>query len=580
MKRYLRKHRCMEIWENLMRLRNLCLLASVSFGALLLQAGLTPSGALAQSAAALTGTVSSSQEGNMEGVIVSARKDGSNITVSVVSDDKGNFSFPADRLSPGKYTISIRASGYTLAGPTEATVTAGQTAKADVKLGRMQGRNILPLLSNAEWLNSIPGSDPQKQFMINCVGCHTVKRILSNPHTPEEYQQVFHRMGTYSPGTVPAHPQKLLPGPRGERPPIAANQMGPASEYLARVTLGNQESIEYDFKLTPRPTGRSTKVIMTEYDLPREEAQPHDVIVDRDGQVWYSDFANQFVGVMDPKTGAATDIPIPVLKPEQPKGGLDIEFDPQQQNVWLSMMYQAGIAKIDRKTHQVTTYPFPKEWQSPSTQASMVSPQHSDADGKVWTNNQEMHAHYRLDVATGKYENMGEAVDARGTKIDAYGMPTDKQNNVYLLNFGGNSIGIRDAKTNKTTIYITPTAGSRPRRGRVDDQNRLWFAEYGANAIGFFDPKSAEIKEYRLPSKWGMPYDVVPNKDASEVWTGSMINDLVARLDTKTGEITEYLLPRTNTNIRRVFVQETGPRPALWVGSNHGASIVKVEPLD
>ena len=64
------------------------------------------------------------------------------------------------------------------------------------------------------------------------------------------------------------------------------------------------------------------------------------------------------------------------------------------------------------------------------------------------------------------------------------------------------------------------------------------------------------------------------------VGTGLAEDDLVARLNTKTGEITEYLLPRTNTNIRRVFVEETGPRPVLWVGSNHGASIVKVEPLD
>jgi len=38
-------------------------------------------------------------------------------------------------------------------------------------------------------------------------------------------------------------------------------------------------------------------------------------------------------------------------------------------------------------------------------------------------------------------------------------------------------------------------------------------------------------------------------------------------------------LPR-NTNIRRVFVQEAGPRPVLWVGNNHGSAIVKVEPLD
>jgi hypothetical protein len=31
-------------------------------------------------------------------------------------------------------------------------------------------------------------------------------------------------------------------------------------------------------------------------------------------------------------------------------------------------------------------------------------------------------------------------------------------------------------------------------------------------------------------------------------------------------------------NIRRVFVDNT--TPVFWVGSNHGASIIKVEPLD
>jgi streptogramin lyase len=62
-----------------------------------------------------------------------------------------------------------------------------------------------------------------------------------------------------------------------------------------------------------------------------------------------------------------------------------------------------------------------------------------------------------------------------------------------------------------------------------------------------------------------------------EVWTGSMLTDRVDRLDPKTGTFVEYLLPR-NTNIRRVFVDNA--TNALWVGSNHGAAIVKVEPLD
>jgi streptogramin lyase len=556
-----------------MRLKHLSLLASASLCGILIQAGLLPTSAHAQ---ALNGQVSSTEEGNMEGVLVSAKKDGSTISVTVVTDAKGQYSFPAGRLSAGKHTITIRAAGYDLVGPKTAEVPATGAATADLKLAK--ARNITAKLSSGEWLNSIPGSDQQKAFMGQCVGCHTLQRVLTSTHTAEEYEQVFIRMSRYSPGSQPTRPQPLLPGPRGERPAVTGAAAKAAAEYLASITLGNPDSTEYSFKVLPRPTGKSTKVIITEYDLPRKEAMPHDVIVDADGKVWYSDFGSQFVGVMDQKTGQVKDIAIPVLKPEQPKGGLDIEFDPAG-NVWLSMMYQAGITKIDRKTHEVKAYGFPMDWQSPSTQASMVSPQHSDVDGKVWTNNQEDHYGYRLDVKTGQFENMGQAKDPSGKQIRAYGMPTDKQNNVYQLEFGGQSLGLRDAKTGQVTIYRTQANGTRPRRGRVDEQNRLWFAEYGGDAIGMFDPKTATIKEWKLPTKWSMPYDVVPTKDSSEVWTGSMLNDLVARLDVKTGQVTEYLLPRT-TNIRRVFVEETGPRPVLWVGSNHGASIVKVEPLD
>ncbi len=558
-----------------MQLRKLWLLASVGAGSLLV-AGL-PSQTLAQGAAALSGAVSSAEEGNMEGVLVSAKKEGSTITVTVVSDEKGNYSFPASRLSPGKYTISIRAGGYNLSGPKSVEVTA-EGAKADIKLAK--SKNLVNQISNAEWLISAPGPDSIKNNLLGCSSCHTYQRIFTSTHDADEFMQVFKRMGTYSPGSTPTHPQPLLPGPRGERAPIAQSQMRPTAEWLASVNMSTTDTREYELKTLPRPKGRATHVIITEYDLPRKTAQPHDVIVDQDGIVWYSDFAAQFAGYMDPKSGKATDIPIPVLKPEQPKGNLDIEFEPGQKNIWLALMYQAGIAKIDRATKQVTTYAFPKEWQSNSTQASMVSPQNSDVDGKVWTNNQEYHHMYRLDVSTGKFENAGPSKDPGGKQISAYGMPTDMHNNVYQLEFGGTSIGYRDAKTGTTMVYRTPISTSRPRRGRVDDQNRLWFAEYQGNAIAMFDSKTAKITEYKLPTKWGNPYDVVPSKGAAEVWTGSMSNDMVARLETKTGQITEYLLPRP-TNIRRVFLQEDqGPRPILWVGSNHGASIVKVETLD
>jgi virginiamycin B lyase len=556
-----------------MRLKHLLLFTSAGVFALL--AGL-PTGALAQSAAAITGRVTSAEEGPMEGVLVSAKKQGSSMTVTVVTDARGQYSFPADRLDAGRYALAIRAAGYDLDGPKQVDVAAGG-ATADIKL--VKTKNLANQLSNAEWLISAPGPDNLKANMTNCVSCHTLQRVFASAHDAEEFKQIFKRMGTYAPGSTPVHPQKLLPGPRGDRSPMPPSQWEATSAWLASVNLNSSETLSYELLTLPRPKGAATKVIYTEYDLPRKAAQPHDVVVDRDGMVWYSDFSNQFAGVLDPKTGKATDIAIPVLKPEQPKGSLEIELEAGEKNVWLALMYQAGLARIDRITHQVAMYPYPKEWQSTSAQASMVSPQHADVDGKVWSNNQDVHTMYRLDVKTGEYENLGPSKDPRGKQISAYGMPTDLENNVYQLEFGGTSIGLRDAKTGAVTIYETPIKNSRPRRGRVDGQDRLWLAEYGGNAIGLFDPKTATIKEYQLPTKWGAPYDVVPNKDASRVWTGSMLNDRVARLDTESGEFTEYLLPRP-TNIRRVFVQETGHKAALWIGSNHNASIVKVEPLE
>jgi virginiamycin B lyase len=41
----------------------------------------------------------------------------------------------------------------------------------------------------------------------------------------------------------------------------------------------------------------------------------------------------------------------------------------------------------------------------------------------------------------------------------------------------------------------------------------------------------------------------------------------------------EYLLPK-ETNIRRVFIDNSTSPVTFWTGSNHGGSVVKVEPLD
>src|SRR5258707_8807901 len=157
------------------------LLASTSLVSVLACLTLVP--AQAQTAAALSGQVSSAEEGAMEGVLVSARKDGSSITTTVVSNDKGQFSFPAGRIEPGKYTITIRAGGYNLVQPKTVEVAAGAGTTADVKLAKARG---IPQLSNAEWLISAPGDEKFKlAWMTDCINCHTLQRVFTSPHTAD-----------------------------------------------------------------------------------------------------------------------------------------------------------------------------------------------------------------------------------------------------------------------------------------------------------------------------------------------------------------------------------------------------------
>jgi len=323
---------------------------------------------------------------------------------------------------------------------------------------------------------------------------------------------------------------------------------------------------------------RSTKVIFTEYDLPRPTAEPHDVVIGKDGNAYYSNFAEQTFGMIDPKTGKHSQVEIPDFKKGWPTGMLGLRPDPQG-NMWLGNMYQGSIVKVDINDKKVTTWNLPPEMNKDQTQVNMVRPEHSDVDGKVWSQNNGFAAIHRLDIKTGNIETLEPFKTAGvGETHNIYDIIPDRQNNLYFTDFAADYIGKVDKNTMKVTLYNMPKKPAAPRRGLMDDQDRIWFGEYRGNRIGMFDTKTEKFQEWDMPTTWSNPYDVAVDKNG-EAWTGSMLNDRISRLDPKTGTFVEYLLPKS-TNIRRVFIDNTGERPVFWAGSNHGASIVKVEPLD
>ena len=564
-----------------MRTRRLLLtLLVASSAAFLSQVGHSQIRNQTQTSAALTGQVTSTEEGLMEGVLVTVKKTGSTIAITVATDEQGRYRFPPGRLEPGHYAISIRAVGYDLDGPTTVDISAPKPSTADLKLRKTA--NLSMQLTNAEWIESVPGTPEQKSSLRNCVTCHTLQRPIRSAHDADEFVQVQQRMASYVNQSIPEAPQTRLAerlanqqerGEEGGQTRQQENRKRMA-EFLSSINLSKGPEWIYPLKTFPRPKGRATHVIITEYDLPKPTRQPHDVMVDSDGMAWYISFGEQIIGKLDPRTGKTAEFSVPVLKPGSPLGELALRSD-EDRNLWIGMMYQGAVGKFDTKTEKFQTWSLPPEDNKDYTQINQIDPMHSKVDGKVWVQDAGEYTLRRLDPVSGKFE-IFRPFPAPSPNI--YDIISDSQNNGYFTVFGADQIGKIDAKTGKITLYKTPTPNSAPRRGSMDSRGQFWFAEYRGNRIGMFDTETERFKEWVPPTPWAQPYDVVADKNG-EAWAGSLFTDRVTRLDPKTGQMTDYLLPRS-TNIRRVFVDNSTTPVTFWVGNDHGASVIRLELLD
>jgi len=559
------------------------LLAGLSFGALASAGLLAPvvgtDPALAQGTAALTGTVSSAEEGKMEGVVVSAKRPGSTIMVSVSTNAQGQYRFPKDRLAPGDYDITMRAVGYTLPS-TKATIRAAGSTQLDLRLAKA-GADILPLqLTNSEWILSAPGTHDQKLALLRCLDCHGMQRPIFSKEDASEMAYTLQRMTAHSANASPNFPffhqnaSEIL-----SRPPSKA--MEDLGAYIASINLSSAETWSYKLKTQPRPTGKSTQAIITTYDLP-ESAAPHDTLLDKAGNVWFSDFQHHVISKLDPKTGKVTRYPVPISKPGFPTGGLMITMD-KDGNIWEAMMGQAQIAMLDPKTEKVSIYLAP-DWDKGDTRFTMIDALHSHVDGKLWTKTNggpdPNHANklYQFDLATKKFN---EVLPPPGKRdIAAYGLVTDLDNNVYGLDntAAQRQIWRTNAKTGETTYIELPIGVGGARRGHIDSQNRLWFSQFHANRYARYDAKTRNVSVWDVPVPYAGAYDVQFD-DVKYAWGADMSTDLVQRLNTETGEWDSYLLP-TSINTRHIDVQKNpNGLSSMWTEGQQSSQIVHIEPL-
>jgi streptogramin lyase len=525
---------------------------------------------------ALTGKVMSQAEGAMEGVLIGARKEGSTITTWVVSNTQGQYSFPRDRMQAGKYSLSIRAVGYELP-KTSVDVTA-QGANLDLQLDKVtRPTKVAMQMSNGEFLMSVPGTQQQKQQLAGCVNCHTLHRVLFSRFDAEEMAQVVQRMTLHTNNSSPMHPWfRPIEKPIG---PPTGGQIT-AGKYLSSINLSATDTFEYQLKTLPRPKGKATQVIYTVYDLPRPDASPHDEAFDAQGNVWYSDFNSQYFGKLDPKTGKVVEWKVPLNRLGQiAQGGLQVDFD-KEGRLYYGNMSQMQIVRFDPKTEKMETFKPPvPETQLGDGHLTMIDPAFQHVDGKLWFNvafaTGEAGGSWHVDLAKNEWTKV--SYPPGSPNANAYDVVADSKNNMYGMTMANDKMWYTDGKTLKTVWYDFPIKGAGCRRGHIDTQDRVWCGVFNGNALAMFDPKTQKISEWPVPTPWTRPYDAQFD-DRGYVWGAGMDNDIAVRMNFQTGEFTEYLLPH-ETNVRHVEVQKSGTLSSLWLGDQHGNTLIRVEPL-
>ncbi len=243
-------------------------------------------------------------------------------------------------------------------------------------------------------------------------------------------------------------------------------------------------------------------------------------------------------------------------------------------------MSQMQVVRFDPKTEKMETFKLPlPESKYGAGHLTMIDPAFQHVDGKIWLNvaegTGESGGTWHIDLAKNEWTKVPYPPGSPAAQ--AYDVVADSKNNMYGISTGNEKMWITDGKTLKTVWYDFPTKGAGCRRGHLDSQDRLWCGVFNGNRLAMFDPKTQKITEWKVPTEWTRPYDAQFD-DKTYAWPAGMDNDLAVRLNTQTGEFTEYLMPH-ETNVRHVEVQKTGPLSSLWLGDQHGATITRVEPL-
>ena len=524
------------------------------------------------------------KDGPLEGAYVGAHAAGKTFTTYVMTDRSGQFYFGG--LAPGNYAVFTRIPGFRKVQKERITVRAGKEAKADFRVEpETDFLTLVDQATNSELLESLPLAKAQVNALDSrCSSrCHGASYYLQARFTPKDWMMIVSKMESITTVADMNPPIQRPDRSPNQEPPRRGSNTGTDEEvyatsgekgsirddahlveYLSKISGPNSSGFPIQFQ--PRATGKFTRAVVTEYQIPRPGAYAHDVLLDpRGGYAWYNDWRANYVGSVDMKTGEIKEYPIPG-RDDRPGGFHSQRWD-QFGNLWLGQLWSGRVVRFDVKAGKVTgSWGVPQEWARTGT---VVVCQHlSHPDGPVWTSDALIGTQWTLNPETGAFTPVRNArwnvCDSQG---NLYGFP---QRGVMRKTEPG---------LQKVTEYRTPTPNALANENRlnVDGDGNIWYGDWESRHIGYLDTHAGKITEFLIPTPWSLAYNAIGDGVHKVGWTVPHHSDRMVKADAKTGEVTEFPLPSRRYQIRNLDMEMTANPPAVWFINESEGSIVRFQ---
>lgn len=470
-------------------------------------------------------------------------------------------------LPPSSYEVQVREPGF------DSSVSVVKLNAAETKTADLTLKSQPPVASDVklvEYDQLYPPGPARAILERNCLGCHGFQEGGTQPYhqmvgkTENGWAIAVNKM-FWVPGVFPS--PTWGPPSSGEangfNDPswLTGEQRLLVIKYLAANFGPGHEKRDIKLDTLVRDEDALTQAVYVQYELPPVDKSQsnglflirgtHDVMPSHElgmrGTVWMAERpTNSILRVdtlnLDPNTRTKE------WTIHDPRGNFNVAptaIVERNGHVYWAEEKTDTVGDLDIATGEIHRYLAPTIGQD----MHGIS---VDSHGNVWTSG-ETGSIARLNVETKEFTEWRPA-EGLG---NYYTLAVDKKDRVWAVSTARQILSMWDPKTEKWTTLKPP---NNIRRIVFDSKGMVWLCEYFANGLLMLNPDTGKMTEYRLPLKYGNPYEV--SADGSDnIWLENAAYESFVKFDPRTKKFTYFPYPEIKSHTPKVEFDAEG---TMW----------------